>query len=364
MIAGDLKQARLALSDDVITELQSSTQIIVHSASSINLQRPLADVATSIVEPSLTLADIALQCPRLERFVYISTAYANSHLHALHSSDDTLVSERIYPLRSGGGDSTALELEDLRAAGTTPEYKSHNFPFPYAYAKHLTERTLLSRFAKHGKDDQLLVVRPSIIGPALRDPYPYYEIRGSAPGTTFLAAAVVSPSFRISFCSRFQDPTRQSNIDEIPVDIAVNRILMHISHRSSGFVHAVAGQRGRRSFENLWAKAMSERRLPWWPSVRWRDVDWHADEGLHPIAKAFKIFGTSFLFEDAKVQDVWSEMSDADKATFPLFLESPKQSGDMTMRRYEVRRHIERCLIKKGIPKLLIGFLIRNPIAG
>ena len=348
----------------MITELQSSTQIIVHAASSINLQRPLADVATSIVEPSLTLAHIALQCPYLERFVYVSTSYANSHLHALHSSNDTFVSERIYPLRSAGGDSTALELEDLRAAGTTPEYRFHNFPFPYAYAKHLTERILFSRFAKSGKDDQLLVVRPSIIGPALRDPYPSYEIRGSAPATGFLAAAVASPSFRIFFCSRFQDPARQSNIDEIPVDIAVNRILMHISHKSSGFVHAVAGQRGRRSFENLWAKAMSERRLPWWPSIGWRDVDWHADVGLHPIAKAFKIVGTSFLFEDAKVQYVWSEMSDTDKATFPLFLESPNQSGDVTMRRHEVRRHLERYFIKKGIPKLFIGLLIRNPITG
>ena len=62
------------------------------------------------------------------------------------------------------------------------------------------------------KNDQLPLVRPSIIGPALRDPYPYYEIRGSAPATSWLAAVVTSPSLRINFCSRFPDPARQSNI--------------------------------------------------------------------------------------------------------------------------------------------------------
>ena len=348
----------------MISELQSSTQIIVHAASSISLQRPLPDVATSIVDPSLTLAEIALGCPHLERYVYISTAYANSHLHTLHSGVDTFVSEKVYSLRSSGGDSTALELEDLRATGTTPEYRFHNFPFPYAYAKHLTERSLLSRFAQHEKTDLLLVVRPSIIGPALREPYPYYEIRGSAPATGFLAAVVLSPPSRIVFCSRFQDPVRQSNIDEVPIDIVVNRVVMHLAFRSFGLVHAVAGQRGRRSFENMWAKAMSERRLAWWrPRLGWRDVDWNAEnEGLHSIAKAFKIVGTSFLFEDAKVHDVWSKMSDADKAKFPLFLKNPQQSGDVTMRRREVRRQLERYFFKKGIPRLLVGLFIRRPV--
>lgn len=361
MVAGDLKLPRLGLSEDTITELRCSTQVIIHSASSINLRKSLPEVATSIVDPSLALAELSLECPHLERLAYISTAYANTHLHMLHSGTDTFVSEQVHPLRSSGGDSTIFEIEDLHTAGTTPEYQYHNFPFAYAYAKHLTERALLSLFAQHGKSDKLLIVRPSIIGPALRDPYPYYEIRGSAPATSWLAAVVTSPSLRIAFCSRFPDPARQSNIDEIPVDVAVNRILMHVSHRTAGVVHAVAGQRGRRSFENMWAKAMLERRIPWRPSVGWRAVDWN-DEGLHPIAKAFKVVGTSFLFEDVRAYDVWNKMSDEDKATFPLFLESPEQSGDITRRREDVRRQVERYFRKKKWPGFVVGFLIHSLI--
>lgn len=341
--------------------MRCSTQVIIHSASSINLRKSLPEVATSIVDPSLALAELSLECPHLERLAYISTAYANTHLHMLHSGTDTFVSEQVHPLRSSGGDSTIFEIEDLHTAGTTPEYQYHNFPFAYAYAKHLTERALLSLFAQHGKSDKLLIVRPSIIGPALRDPYPYYEIRGSAPATSWIAAVVTSPSLRIAFCSRFPDPARQSNIDEIPVDLAVNRILMHVSHRTAGVVHAVAGQRGRRSFENMWAKAMLERRIPWRPSVGWRAVDWN-DEGLHPIAKAFKVVGTSFLFEDVRAYDVWNKMSDEDKATFPLFLESPEQSGDITRRREDVRRQVERYFRKKKWPGFVVGFLIHSLI--
>ena len=361
VVAGDLTLPRLGLSEDTIAELRCSTQVIIHSASSINLRKSLPQVATTILDPSLALAEIALECPHLEHMAYISTAYANTHLHMLHSGTDTFVSEQIHPLRSNGGDTTAFEIEDLQRAGTTPEYQFHKFPFPYAYAKHLTERALISLFAQHGKSDKLLIVRPSIIGPALRDPYPYYEIRGSAPATSWLAAVVTSPSLCITFCSRFADPARQSNIDEVPVDVVVNRIMMHISHRSSGVVHAVAGQRGRRSFENMWAKAMTERRIPWRPSVSWRDVDWD-DGGLHLIAKAFKIVGTSFLFEDVKVYDVWNKMSDADKAAFPLFLESPEQSGDVCRRREDVRKQVEKYFRKKKWPGFVVGFLLHNLI--
>ena len=80
---------------------------------------------------------------RLDRFPYLSTTYANAHLHHLYQGVDTQVSERVYSLRSSGGDNTVLELDDLRNCGSTPEYSTHKFPFPYAYAKHFTERILL-----------------------------------------------------------------------------------------------------------------------------------------------------------------------------------------------------------------------------
>ena len=172
---------------------------------------------------------------------------------------------------------------------------------------------------------------------------------------------MASFSLRMSFASRFLDPMHQSNIDELPVDIVVNRILMHLSRNSSGVVHAVAGLRGRRSFRNLWDKAMSERRLPWYPRLVWQDVDWHSD-CLHPIAQRFVVVGTSFSFKDDKVDAIWQDMTDEEKAAFPLWLENPKQNGDVVMRRAGVRSQLERYFGRMGIPQLFINLLVRSPI--
>ncbi|KAL6713145.1 hypothetical protein ACLMJK_009266 [Lecanora helva] len=362
ILDGNLTKPRLGLQDDQISKLKDQVDVYIHLACSINLRRSLAEIAQSIIDPTLELAKIALASSFLERFVYISTAYANSHLHHLHHGIDTEVSERVYSLRSGDGDSTELEFRDFCISGTTPEYKCHNFPFPYAYAKHLTERLLLRLFDEERRSESLLIVRPSILGPALKEPYPYYEARGSAPATNFLAAAVATLSQRLTFSSRFNNPLRDSTLDEVPVDIVVNRILIHISMKSEGVVHAVVGAPGRRTFQSLWERAMSERRLPWQPRLVWKDVDWHSPL-LHDIAHASVIMGTSYLFEDARVNPVWSKMTNEERVMFPLFMNSAEELGEVVKRRRQVRGQLERWFSRKGLPLIFIDLLIGRPIS-
>lgn len=360
ILDGDIQKPQLGLSENTMSEIQSTATIYIHSASSINLRRPLPSIATSVIEPSLQLAEIALASPQLQTFAYISTAYANAHLHNLHTGIETPVSEAIHPLRSSGGDSTALEYEDLLNSGTTPEYTHHSFPFPYAYAKHLTERLLIQKFSSHAKGSpSLLILRPSIIGPALREPFPYYEIRSSAPATSVCVAFLASLSLNMRFASRFPDPFNQSNFDEVPVDIVVNRLLMHLSRRTEGCVHAVAGQRARRSFASVWEKAMSVRRLPWTPRLVWKDVDWR-DPKLHAVARAFVILGTSFLFEDAKVDRLWTDMTEQERSDFPLWLESPQQNEDMAMRKVAWRNVLQKWVAKNGMSDWVVDVLVKG----
>ncbi|KAL8784046.1 MAG: hypothetical protein Q9195_009196 [Heterodermia aff. obscurata] len=355
---GDLTKRQLGLDNDKISQMKRSVNIYIHAACSISLRRSLPQIATSIVEPSLELAEIALSSKRLERFLYVSTAYANSHLHHLHQGIETWVSERIYSLRNSGGDSTDLELDDLRNCGTTPEYTSHNFPFPYAYAKHLTERLLVKSFQQKDREGSLLILRPSIIGPALREPFPNYEIRGSAPATNVLAAFIGAPSRQLKFSSRFRDPMTESTLDEVPVDIVVNRILMHLYRQSEGCVHAVAGASGRHQFKTVWDKAMSERRLLWHPRAVWLDVDWHS-RLLHGVAQAFVIMGTSYMFEDDKVHPVWNKMVDDEKAVFPLFARKSEEL-DLVVRRDNIRQRLGQWLARNGMPLILLELLISS----
>ena len=360
ILEGDLTKKQLGLTDSTVSQLKACVNIYIHAGCSIKLRCPLPVIATSIVDPSIELGDIALKSTNLERFVYISTAYANSHLHHLHQGVETEVSERIYSLRKSGGDSTDLELDDLRAAGTTPEYASHKFPFPYSYAKHLTERVLTKKFDQHCRGSSLLIVRPSIIGPALREPFPCYEIRGSAPATNVLAAFIGAPSMQIKLRSRFQDPMTESTLDEVPVDIVVNRILMHLYQESEGCVHAVAGVRGRHQFKTVWDFAMSERWFLWHPRAVWLDVDWHSPL-LHDVAQAFVVMGTSYLFEDVKVNSVWRNMTENERQVYPLFKERPEKLEDLVKRRHNVKIQLGRWLTRKGMPLLMLRLIIRNP---
>ena len=154
---------------------------------------------------------------------------------------------------------------------------------------------------------------------------------------------------------------RQGTLDEVPVDVVVNRILMHTAQRSSGIVHAVVGAPGRRTFQSLWEKATSERRLPWHPRAVWLDMDWHSSL-LHDVAHASVIMGTSYLFEDTRVNAVWSQMTEEERKIFPLFMRSAEELGDVVKRRGQVRNQLERWFSRKGLPLLLIDLLIGRPV--
>jgi fatty acyl-CoA reductase len=96
---------------------------------------------------TLELAQMASSFKTLHHFIQVSNAYCNSFL------PDGIIEGRIYLL----GDAKS-ELEQIRATGTTPY--ATKFPWPYGYAKHLTERLLFHRYPEL----PILIVRPSCIG--------------------------------------------------------------------------------------------------------------------------------------------------------------------------------------------------------
>lgn len=145
---GDIEKPLLGLSDKQVLVLQENVQYIIHSASSINLRAKLPRLVNCIIEASLTMAQLAQSCPRLERLVYISTAFANSHLHDPCGLQKAEAYEQIYAMRDGllDRDSAEEELEEVRKYGAISEDHTRYFPFSYGYAKHLTERLLLNMF--------------------------------------------------------------------------------------------------------------------------------------------------------------------------------------------------------------------------
>jgi hypothetical protein len=185
--------------------------------------------------PALELAQLAGKFKRLTAFVHISTAYVNSFL------PDGVVEEKIYEL--GDAEKQLCEILDN---GTLSRNDAAAFPVTYAFGKHLTERLLVAR----NPDLPLLIVRPTAIGPAISQPYRYYGPIDSLPLSTYIRSYMQAPdsgAFHVSS----RTPAGSNIVDEIPVDLVANLILLHVMHGSRGVIHAGSQSYISRSLSQL-----------------------------------------------------------------------------------------------------------------
>lgn len=226
------------------------------------------------------------------------------------------------------------EWSYLQKYTTTPQYQTTPFPFAYAYAKHLTERLLMRKFNKDcatpertasplsstsspsdptestaENAPELLIICPSIIGPAETSPAPGWQVASSAPVTSLLAFLILTPAMRLVFCSALEKPERDAIMDEVPVDIVVNRILLHTATGTEGIVYANNPLSSCHS--GTYARPVQKlRRLPWDSKFVW-DND-AASPKLCKVSQLYQISGCTFDFDDGKTRALWREMSQED----------------------------------------------------
>lgn len=364
VLEGDITLDNLGLDYEMLAELRDSVSICVHAASSLNLKANLQKTAKSVIEPSMAFAELALGFRHLKRFVFVSTAYTNSFMHFLPLGDgerqDCFVEEKIYPLPTGNSQRDPFsELDDIERTGDTPEYSSVPHPFAYAYAKHLTERLLLSMFEKEEKQQLLTIIRPSCFGPAESEPFPHFETPGSAPATSVLCVALASLPKKALFTSNLADPSK-ATLDEVPVDIVVNRLIAHVAYETPGCVHAVSGEPSRRPIEAMIHAALRLRKW-WWPAP---NIVW-CTEATDPkkvcaISKIFRLCGCSFLFSDVMTADVWSRMDDHDREKWNLWTRrDPNDHSDLAVRSQTAGVVLQEWLRKRHrIPSRITRLLI------
>lgn len=321
-------------------------------------------MSSIVVDPSLVAADMAMSFTHLERFVFVSTAYVNGHLHWLPVEEgtrhDCVVDERIYPLRTVASDDDAhAEHRNIKEFGTTPEYSCLSHPYAYSYVKHLIERLLLSTFELAGCEKQLLIFRPSCIGPAEQEPLPHFEAPGSSPLTTVTCAVIMASPGKVLCPSNLVDPTK-STVDEVPVDIVVNRLVVHLAMRTFGCVHAVSGATHRRSTRKI-CEAMAENRSWWWsrPTLTWCATS-TPEKKLWSAARLYKIWGCSYLFRQEKTTSAWQLMDPLMQQKWPLFTHrDPSDTSDFATRGQNSRTMLLSWLGKKyGILGRWLAMLI------
>lgn len=353
--------ATMNLSEETLQMLKQTVHIVFHAASSIQLNNSLRELAYSIMAPSLCLTRYALKFPNLERFVFFSTAYANAHLWKDHQSTDVPVDERVYPLGSQDEDvyQSALEAwSAVQKTGSSDEYDTNDFPWPYAYAKHLAERLVLQKASEREKLDKVLIIRPSVLGPADKYPYHGFATAYGAPSTACAAAYMLHPGRKIILSTRCQNPDQESTIDEVPVDVVVDRTLVHVALGTSGCVHAVSGEQGRLTTEEWWQAFKKERLLPWNAKPTWTSDNWHSPN-LHQMARKFKIIGTSFAFSEQKTVEAAELLGASEKESFHLFADRSSPYS-LRLRRHHIHHQAVEVAKKKNWPLFSARLLCRK----
>lgn len=353
--------ATMDLPDATLQMLKQTVHIIIHTAAATQLKSSLRELSYTIIAPTLCLTQYALKFPRLEKFVFLSTAYVNAHLWNKSTASDVMVEERVYPITNEREQSNQTPLEvwrQVQAQGTSDEYETHDWPWAYAYAKHLTERIVLETAAEENALDKFLIIRPSVIGPA--DQYPYYGFADahSTPSTACAAAYALHPGRKIMLSSRCTDPEQQTTIDEVPVDVVADRVLLHIAMGSSGCVHAVSGVTGRLRLEEWWHAFKRERRLPWSVRPMWSSEDWHSKD-LHHIAREFKIIGASFAFADDKTVELAEQLTPETMNSLSLFADRSRPYS-LVHRRHHIHQMAKHMAQKTVWPACTVRFLCHS----
>lgn len=350
--------ATMNLPNEDLQMLKQKVHVIIHAASSIALNNSLRELDYTVIAPTMCLVQYALKFPNLEKFVFLSTAYVNAHLWTTSKSSDVAVEERVYPLSSKNEDplETAPDVwRELQKEGTTDEYESHDFPWPYAYAKHLAERLVLNKAAQKDASDKILIIRPSVVGPADQFPYHGFTTSYSSPSTACAAAYALHPGRKINLATRCENPDKEATIDEVPVDVVAERLLVHVALGSSGCVHAVSGERGRLRIEDWWEAFKKERRWPWNVKPVWISEDWHSSN-LHHVAKSLKIIGTSFAFSEEKTEIVAEKLNDD---SLRLYADR-SQPYSLVHRRHHIHQLARQMAKKSRLPACSAAILLRK----
>ncbi|KAJ6037224.1 hypothetical protein N7540_001503 [Penicillium herquei] len=354
--------ATMSLPDEKLQMLKRTVHVVIHAAASIELKNSLRELSYTIIAPTLCLTQYALKFANLERFVFVSSAYVNSHLWKTSKSSDVAVEERVYPLGGSMEDpySSAPEIwREVQKSGTSDEYDAHDFPWAYAYAKHLAERLALEKASQKNALDKILIIRPSVVGPADKFPYPGFTTSHSTPSTACAAAYALHPGRKIHLSTRCENPEQDATIDEVPVDVVADRMLVHIALASSGCVHAVSGEKGRLRIEDWWHAFKNERRLPWSVKPVWTSDDWHS-KNLHHMARNFKIIGTSFAFADDKTDAIAKQLG-AEKEELHLYADRSKPyHHTLIHRRHHIHNAARQLAKKSRWPRCSVSLLCRK----
>lgn len=215
-ILGDIVHHRLGISDSDRQLLQQNVHIVIHSAATVRFDEPLGLAVQMNVKPVEEIITLCREMHQLIVFCHISTAYSQCNLPA-----DCTIQEQFYPMAIHPQkvlDAVEWMSEDMLAKVTSDILG--NYPNTYTYTKAIAEWML----EKDASDLPLLIIRPSIVTPAISDPFPGWI--DNFNGVSGMIAAAGKGVLR----AMLMDPSKKHDL--VPVDLVSKCIISAVWHYS------------------------------------------------------------------------------------------------------------------------------------
>jgi thioester reductase-like protein len=215
VLAGDIEQPGLGLSEANRARLAEEVTTVVHCAASVSFDLSLEESRRINVDGTRNILELAERCSRLERLTYVSTAYVAGEPRGLFREDQLDVGQR--------------------------------FRNPYERSKFEAEQMLRDRAVGM----PLQILRPSII------------VGDSRTGRTSSFNVLYGP---LKAFARGRIPAiparRSAPVDIVPVDYVADRAYELLTDGPDGTFHLVAGRNATTVGRLLELTAHSLRRKP------------------------------------------------------------------------------------------------------
>ena len=175
---GDLMLPGLGLDPAMADEIRASASVVLHCAATVNFNEKLKVALQLNVLSVQQLLAFARSFRTLAAFVHVSTAFSNC--------DRLCIQETVYdPVVDPKALMAAVfSMDDATAERITPGLVGKR-PNTYTFTKSLAEAIV----REDGKGLPVAIMRPSIIGAALKGSLPGWQDNLNGPGGLYIAAA-------------------------------------------------------------------------------------------------------------------------------------------------------------------------------
>ncbi|CAI4225621.1 unnamed protein product [Auanema sp. JU1783] len=212
-ISGDMTHENLGICQEEEERMIEKVNVCIHSAATVRFDEPLKDAVEMNVTGTSRVIELCKKMKNLISVVHVSTAYANCDLKETQEKvyEPPVPPKPIIDAVNWLG-TDILDMITPKLLGKRPN--------TYTLTKALAEKYL----QEEARDMPLIIIRPSIVGAAWKDPIPGWT--DNINGATGVFAAV-GKGVLTNMCGSVD-----AIADIVPVDVVANMIIVAASYRA------------------------------------------------------------------------------------------------------------------------------------